>query len=141
MEFENSCLKLEDFLKKLSQEAEQRKQLIQLLEQSEIFYDAQFKDATTVVNAYRAYGSKVHAVKRKIDEVMVVVSADDKLDSMDMEMSDEDNSDLVEHKSSSNRARSLNETVALSQGADKQSKWRAVELLLEIEKVRTSPVQ
>jgi len=74
------------------------------------------------VNAYRAYGSKVHAVKRKIDEVMVVVSADDKLDSMDMEMSDEDNSDLVEHKSSSNRARSLNETVALSQGADKQSK-------------------
>lgn len=101
VEFENSCLKLEDFIKKLSQEVEQRKQLIQLLEQSEIFYDAQFKDATTVVNAYRAYGSKVHAVKRKLGEMLAVPSSDAKLDAMDMEMSDEDNSDFVEHRQAS----------------------------------------
>lgn len=101
VEFENSCLKLEDFIKKLSQEVEQRKQLIQLLEQSEIFYDAQFKDATTVVNAYRAYGSKVHAVKRKLDELLAVPSSDAKLDAMDMEMSDEDNSDFVDQRHAS----------------------------------------
>ena len=48
VEFENSCLKLEEYLSKLSHEAAQRKLLVQLMEQSEIFYDAQFKDATTV---------------------------------------------------------------------------------------------
>ncbi len=47
-EFENSCIKLEEFLNKLTKEAAQRKLLIELMEQSEIFYDAQFKDATTV---------------------------------------------------------------------------------------------
>jgi len=50
VEFENSCNKLEEFIHKLTEETEQRKILIQLLKQSEIFYDAQFKDATTVYN-------------------------------------------------------------------------------------------
>jgi hypothetical protein len=37
-------------LKNLTSEAEQRKILIKLLKQSDIFYDAQYKDATTVYN-------------------------------------------------------------------------------------------
>lgn len=49
-EFENSCLKLEEYIKKLVAQQEQRKLLVKLMEQSEIFYDAQFKDAKTVFN-------------------------------------------------------------------------------------------
>lgn len=37
-------------MKNLTSEAEQRKILIKLLKQSDIFYDAQYKDATTVYN-------------------------------------------------------------------------------------------
>lgn len=49
-EYENSCLKLQELLVKMEQQAEKRKQLVQLLEQSEIFYDAQYNDAKTVSN-------------------------------------------------------------------------------------------
>jgi len=88
-EFENSCLKLEDFLAKLSKEAAERQKLVQLMAQGEIFYDAQFKDATTVATAYRNDGAKVHNVRRKLEEVLATDS-DAKLDSMDMEMSDDE---------------------------------------------------
>ncbi len=37
-------------MKNLTSEAEQRKALIKLLKQSDIFYEAQYKDATTVYN-------------------------------------------------------------------------------------------
>jgi len=53
VEFENSCLKLEEYIKKLESQAKNRKQLVQLMEQSEIFYDAQFKDAEMVHNVSR----------------------------------------------------------------------------------------
>ena len=43
-------MKLEEYLKKLEDQSNQRKQLVELLEQSEIFYDAQFKDAKMVHN-------------------------------------------------------------------------------------------
>lgn len=91
-EFENSCIKLEDYIRKLSIQQEQRRMLLKLMEQSEIFYDAQFKDAKTVSNAYRIYGSKVNAVKKKLDELIneKFSNTNDKLDQMDMEMSDEE---------------------------------------------------
>ena len=50
IEFENSCLKLEEYIKRLENQASKRKQLVELMEQSEIFYDAQFKDAKMVHN-------------------------------------------------------------------------------------------
>ncbi len=59
------------------------------MEQGEIFYDAQFKDATTVTTAYRSYGAKVHSVKRKLEEFLAIDS-DAKLDNLDMEMSDDE---------------------------------------------------
>ena len=55
MEFENSCLKLEEYIKKLESQAKNRKQLVQLMEQSEIFYDAQFKDAEMVHNVSQIF--------------------------------------------------------------------------------------
>lgn len=50
IEFETSCDKLDQYVHKLDKKLEKRKQLITLLEQSEIFYDAQYKDAKTVYN-------------------------------------------------------------------------------------------
>ncbi len=50
VEFENSCLKLEELQRRMATQAEKRKVLVQLLEQSEIFYDAQYNDAKTVSN-------------------------------------------------------------------------------------------
>ena len=49
-EFENSCIKLEEFLVKLEAQAKQRIELVKLMEKSEIFYEAQFNDAKTVNN-------------------------------------------------------------------------------------------
>lgn len=49
-EFEASSDKLDQYVRKLSEQMEQRKQLVNLLKQSEIFYDAQYKDAKTVFN-------------------------------------------------------------------------------------------
>jgi hypothetical protein len=50
VEFENSCLKLEELQRRMASQAEKRKALAQLLEQAEIFYDAQYSDAKTVSN-------------------------------------------------------------------------------------------
>ncbi len=49
-DFQNSCLKLDDYIKQIQIQIQEREQLIKLLEQSEIFYDAQYKDAKLVVN-------------------------------------------------------------------------------------------
>jgi hypothetical protein len=85
---------LEEYTKKLQNQANQRKILIQLMEQAEIFYDAQFNDAKMVHNVYRIYGSKVHNVKRKLDELIndkFNPNNKDKFDQLDMDIdSDED---------------------------------------------------
>jgi hypothetical protein len=49
-EFQNSCLKVDEYIKQISLQIDEREQLTKLLEQSEIFYDAQYKDAKLVVN-------------------------------------------------------------------------------------------
>ena len=50
VEFDNSCVKLEEYVAKLTAQAEQRHTLVKLIEKGEIFYDAQFKDVKTVYN-------------------------------------------------------------------------------------------
>ncbi len=49
-DFEASMNKLNELVLKLNDQAEKRKELVKLLEQSEIFYDAQYNDARTVSN-------------------------------------------------------------------------------------------
>lgn len=49
-EFDNSCIKLDEYIRNLETQSTERESLIQLLEQSEIFYNAQFKDAKLIVN-------------------------------------------------------------------------------------------
>lgn len=50
MELENSLVKLQEHIKKLKTQCDKRKQLVDLLKQSQLFYDAQNKDVLTVLN-------------------------------------------------------------------------------------------
>ena len=49
-QFEDGCVKLEEFLVHSEAETKQRTSLIELLEQSELFYDAQYSEAKIVAN-------------------------------------------------------------------------------------------
>ncbi len=110
-------------MRKLTKQGQQRKLLIQLMEQAEIFYEAQFKDAKTVCNAYRIYGQKVHTVKKKLDETIAQRftytnpssnANNDKLDALDMEMSD-DESEPEKASASHKSSYSSSNNVAASQ--------------------------
>ena len=47
--------------------------MITTLEQSEMFYDAQYGEARVVANAYRNFGSRVANLKKKLEEHMGVL--------------------------------------------------------------------
>ena len=49
-DFELACTKLEDYVGALSQEIAGRTALIEMLEQSELYYDAQYGEAKIVAN-------------------------------------------------------------------------------------------
>ena len=49
-QFEEACVKLEDYVAQVEGETKERTMLIELLEQSELFYDAQYSEAKIVAN-------------------------------------------------------------------------------------------
>ena len=49
-QFEDSCIKIEDYVNTLEREITQRKTVLMMCENSEIFYDEQFKEAKIVAN-------------------------------------------------------------------------------------------
>ena len=49
-QFEDSCTKLEDVLSLLGVMVKEREKLIELLEQSELYYDTQYGEAKVVTN-------------------------------------------------------------------------------------------
>ncbi|XP_070541993.1 regulation of nuclear pre-mRNA domain-containing protein 2-like [Ptychodera flava] len=68
-QFEEGANKLEDFIKSQEKEIEERTKLVVLLEQSEIFYEAQYSEAKIVANAYRNFGTRVSSLKKRLDEL------------------------------------------------------------------------
>ena len=50
IQFEESCVKLEEYVEILADEITERKTLIQLTEISEMFYDEQYREAKIVAN-------------------------------------------------------------------------------------------
>ena len=50
MEFEGACGKMDDYVKCMEKEIADRNELIELLEQSELYYDAQYGEAKIVAN-------------------------------------------------------------------------------------------
>ena len=49
-QFEDSCVHLEEFVVKLDAQIKSRSLLVELLEQSELYYDAQYGEAKIVTN-------------------------------------------------------------------------------------------
>ena len=52
-EFESACSKMDDYVKCVEREIADRNELIELLEQSELYYDAQYGEAKIVANVSR----------------------------------------------------------------------------------------
>ena len=60
--FENSCLKLEEYVGCVEQELKDRAALIEALEEAEVFYDAQYGEAKIVTNV--SFFSRLHPIYR-----------------------------------------------------------------------------
>ncbi|XP_022110340.1 regulation of nuclear pre-mRNA domain-containing protein 2-like [Acanthaster planci] len=67
-QFEDSAIKLEDYVNSLTKEVELRRKLFDLLQKSEIFYEAQFGEAKIVANAYKNFGMRVASLKKRLEE-------------------------------------------------------------------------
>lgn len=67
-QFEDTCCKVEHYVVQLERAIKERASLIEILEESELFYDAQYGEAKIVVNAYRNFGSRVANLKKKLVE-------------------------------------------------------------------------
>jgi hypothetical protein len=61
-QFDDSCSKLEDVLSLLSATMKERQALIELLEQSELYYDTQYGEAKVVTNVSLRSKLQVHSL-------------------------------------------------------------------------------
>ncbi|KAK3601074.1 hypothetical protein CHS0354_029301 [Potamilus streckersoni] len=68
-QFEDSCVKIEDFVNSLKKDIVDRKSMVEMCEQSELFYDEQFREARIVAHAYKNFGSRITNVKKKADDL------------------------------------------------------------------------
>ncbi|KAJ8304572.1 hypothetical protein KUTeg_018155 [Tegillarca granosa] len=68
-QFEDSCFKLEDFVTSIEKEIEEQQSMIEVLEQSEMFYDEQYREAKIVANAYKNFGTRINNLKKKLDDL------------------------------------------------------------------------
>ncbi|XP_054724706.1 regulation of nuclear pre-mRNA domain-containing protein 2-like isoform X2 [Uloborus diversus] len=69
-DFDASLNNVEDLIQLMTQEVEDRQELILLLEQSEIYYDTQRGEAKIVANAYKNFGQRVKTLQKKLDELI-----------------------------------------------------------------------
>uniref|UniRef100_A0A0B6ZY11 Regulation of nuclear pre-mRNA domain-containing protein 2 n=1 Tax=Arion vulgaris TaxID=1028688 RepID=A0A0B6ZY11_9EUPU len=68
-QFEDSCTKLEDLIKRKSRIVEDQNALIETLSLSETFYEEQYREAKIVANAYKNFGARINNMKKKLDEL------------------------------------------------------------------------
>ncbi|XP_058790211.1 uncharacterized protein LOC131663689 isoform X2 [Phymastichus coffea] len=61
---------IENYVRSLEAEIRERKQVLDLLEQADQFYETQKGEVKIVVNAYRNFGSRVKNLKKKLDELL-----------------------------------------------------------------------
>lgn len=69
-EFDASVGRMEEYVKALEVETCERASLLSLLEQADLFYEAQRGEFKVVFTAYKQFGSRVKGVKRKVEEMM-----------------------------------------------------------------------
>ncbi|XP_011167717.2 uncharacterized protein LOC105201415 [Solenopsis invicta] len=61
---------VENYVRALEAEIGERKQVVELLEQADQFYETQRGEVKIVTNAYRNFGSRVKNLKKKLDELL-----------------------------------------------------------------------
>ncbi|XP_041370408.1 regulation of nuclear pre-mRNA domain-containing protein 2-like [Gigantopelta aegis] len=117
IQFEESCVKLEDYVEVLADEITERKTLIQLTEISEMFYDEQYREAKIVANAYKNFGTRIATMKKKLTDLVKTLPDPnspmpspvedapspeatppqrDDIETVDMEMSDDEIDQMLE---------------------------------------------
>ena len=67
--FEDSCMKLEDLVKRQTQQKQDQKSLLSTLQTSETFYEEQYREAKIVANVSIKYNC--HCMKTKTFEVTI----------------------------------------------------------------------
>ncbi|XP_005098576.1 regulation of nuclear pre-mRNA domain-containing protein 2 isoform X2 [Aplysia californica] len=67
--FEDSCMKLEDLVKRQAQHLEDQRALLDTLQTSETFYEEQYREAKIVANAYKNFGARINNMKKRLDEL------------------------------------------------------------------------
>ncbi|KAL0099738.1 hypothetical protein PUN28_019860 [Cardiocondyla obscurior] len=61
---------VENYVRALEAEIRERRQVVELLEQADQFYETQRGEVKIVTNAYRNFGSRVKNLKKKLDELL-----------------------------------------------------------------------
>lgn len=69
-QFEDSCSKLENYVSSAEQQIMEQKVMIEMLEQSQVFYDEQYREARIVANAYKNFGTRINNLRKKLEELM-----------------------------------------------------------------------
>ncbi|XP_066273292.1 regulation of nuclear pre-mRNA domain-containing protein 2-like isoform X2 [Branchiostoma lanceolatum] len=67
-EFDEATEKLEEFVKSMDKQLAERKKMVELVEQAEIFYSTQHSEAKIVANAYKNFGTRISNFKKRIDQ-------------------------------------------------------------------------
>ncbi|XP_067666545.1 regulation of nuclear pre-mRNA domain-containing protein 2-like isoform X2 [Haliotis asinina] len=68
-QFEDSCVKLEEYLEKLDTQNQNRKALLELMETAELFYDEQYREAKIVANAYKNFGTRITNMSKRVADL------------------------------------------------------------------------
>uniref|UniRef100_A0A8C5EJR5 Regulation of nuclear pre-mRNA domain-containing protein 2 n=1 Tax=Gouania willdenowi TaxID=441366 RepID=A0A8C5EJR5_GOUWI len=66
-DFEEGCVKLQEFVTILEQELKTGPSLLESLGNADIFYEMQYKEVKIVANAYNAFANRVASLKRRLD--------------------------------------------------------------------------
>lgn len=74
-QFEESCVKIEDYVAMLEKEIRQRRTVLSLCEGAEDFYFSQFDEAKVVANAYKNFGARVTNMKKRVDDMKKIIPA------------------------------------------------------------------
>ncbi|XP_045216267.2 regulation of nuclear pre-mRNA domain-containing protein 2-like isoform X2 [Mercenaria mercenaria] len=72
-QFEESCVKIEDYVAMLEKEIRQRQVVLSMCDNAEDFYCTQFDEAKVVANAYKNFGARVTNMKKRVDDMKKII--------------------------------------------------------------------
>lgn len=72
-QFEESCVKIEDYVAMLEKEIHQRRLVLSVCDNAEDFFCTQFDEAKVVANAYKNFGARVTNMKKRVDDMKKII--------------------------------------------------------------------